>query len=131
MDGGIDLAYRSHFGPGIQTLLQRFINNKFGGMLPVGEAVIIPTYNERIPLMIAAPTMEYPSDVKDTQNAYLAMKAGLMKVIEYNRFQRERNEVMIRRILIPGLCTGIGQMDPFVSAAQMRKAFDEVEQGMK
>jgi O-acetyl-ADP-ribose deacetylase (regulator of RNase III) len=129
MDGGIDLAYRSHFGPGIQTLLQRFINSKFSGMLPVGEAVIIPTYNEKIPLMIAAPTMETPCDVKDTQNAYIAMKAGLMKVIEHNQFQTERNEATIRRILIPGLCTGIGQMDPFVSAAQMRRAFDEVESG--
>jgi O-acetyl-ADP-ribose deacetylase (regulator of RNase III) len=127
MDGGIDLAYRTHFGPGIQTLLQRFIHNTFGGMLPVGEAVIIPTQNDRIPRMIAAPTMERPSDVKGTQNAYLAMRAGLLKVTQYNRFQRARNEPPIRRILIPGLCTGIGQMDPFESAAQMRRAFDEVE----
>ena len=130
MDGGIDLAYRTHFGPGIQTLLQRVINSRFGGVLPVGEAVIIPTQDARIPLMIAAPTMERPSDVRDTQNAYRAMRAGLLEVMEHNRFETGRNAPTIRRILIPGLCTGIGRMDPFVSAAQMRRAFDDVESGL-
>src|SRR5688572_2999512 len=60
MDGGIDLAYRTHFGLGIQSRLQRYLEQSRGGFLPVGDACIIQTNNDRIPLMIVAPTMERP-----------------------------------------------------------------------
>src|SRR5262249_45896548 len=84
MDGGIDLAYRNHFGLGIQNRLQAYLQKVHNGFLPVGEAVIIQTMNDRIPLMIAAPTMERPTDVSLTQNAYIAMLAILRRVREHN-----------------------------------------------
>jgi O-acetyl-ADP-ribose deacetylase (regulator of RNase III) len=122
MDGGIDLAYRNFFGLGLQNRLQAVLQRDFNGCLPVGQAVVIPTLKESIPHMVAAPTMERPHNVANTENAYVAMKAALRAVQEFNG----RSKEPIQKILIPGLCTGIGRMDPFVSAKQMRRAFDEI-----
>lgn len=121
MDGGIDLAYRNFFGLGIQNRLQAVIQKNFAGLLPVGKAVIIPTLHEQIPHLIAAPTMERPVNVAHSQNAYLAMKAVLETIREFD----QKATTSLHRILIPGFCTGIGGMDPFVSAAQMRQAVSE------
>lgn len=94
-------------------------------MLPVGEAVVIPTMNPRIPHLIAAPTMNRPMDVSRTQNAYLAMRAVLRRLVDFNSHAATRSEKPIHRVLIPGLATGVGQMAPDESARQMRRATDE------
>jgi len=127
MDGGIDLAYRNLFGLGLQNRLHTVIQRDFNGCLPVGHAVVIPTLKESIPHMVAAPTMERPRNVANTENAYVAMKAALEAVQKFN----ERSTAPIQKILVPGLCTGIGRMDPFVSAKQMRRAFDEIYADLK
>jgi O-acetyl-ADP-ribose deacetylase (regulator of RNase III) len=126
MDGGIDLVYRNFFGLGLQNRLQALLQEKYGGFLPVGEAVVISTQHERIPYLVAAPTMEKPGDVSRTDNAYRAMKACLLKTLEYNRRQMATGGKIIQRLLVPGLATGVGGMDPFTSAEQMRRAWDEV-----
>jgi O-acetyl-ADP-ribose deacetylase (regulator of RNase III) len=125
MDGGIDLAYRTHFGIGLQNRLQRLIEARCNGCLPVGEALIVPTLNDRIPHLIAAPTMERPRDVSETENAYLATKAALRAVRQYNEWAAAQGELTIHRILVPGMATGIGRMRVETAAAQMRRAADE------
>ena len=50
------------------------------------------------------------------------LKAALEAVQLFNG----RSDSPIHKMLVPGLCTGIGRMDPFVSAKQMSTAFDEV-----
>jgi O-acetyl-ADP-ribose deacetylase (regulator of RNase III) len=125
MDGGIDLAYRNHFGLGLQTRLQRVLEQSWNGMLPIGEAVIIPTQNEAIPHMIAAPTMERPTDVSTTENAYTAMVAALRAVKRYNTWAEANSSAGIYRILVPGLCTGIGGMKVDKAGKQMRQAVNE------
>ena len=126
MDGGIDLMYRNHFGAGLQNRLQTYLKEHFNGFLPVGQAILIPTLKATIPHMIVAPTMERPMNVASTSNAYLALRAALHKVVEYNRYTVEHNQPPIHRILVPGLATGIGGMNVDTSARQMRKAVDEV-----
>jgi O-acetyl-ADP-ribose deacetylase (regulator of RNase III) len=125
MDGGIDMAYRNHFGLGIQIVLQQVIERDWNGMLPIGEAVIVPTKNEAIPHLIAAPTMERPTDVSTTENAYIAMVAALRAVKRYNTWAQDNDKAGIHRILAPGLCTGIGGMKVDTAARQMRRAVDE------
>lgn len=125
MDGGIDLAYRNYFGLGIQNRLQKLLSEKYDGFLPVGQAIIVPTLNERIPHMIVAPTMEKPSNVSKTNNAYLAMLAALKVVSDFNLKSNEHKQSPIYRILVPGLATGIGRMNVDVSAKQMRQAVND------
>lgn len=125
MDGGIDLVYRNHFGLGLQNRLQRVIETRWSGYLPIGEAVIVPTENSWIPHMIAAPTMERPMDVSQTENAYIATLATLRAARNYNNWATENGQSGIRRLLIPGMATGIGQMNVDKAAQQMRRAIDE------
>lgn len=122
MDGGIDALYTYQFGTGVQEQLQAVIEAEFGGELPVGEAVIVPTGNADIPWCISAPTMRVPREVAATTNAYLAFRAALRAVLAHNT----RGGRRIRTILCPGLATAVGRMPVARCARQMRVAWDRV-----
>jgi len=126
MDGGIDLAYRNHFGLHIERTVRTVIENDFGGELPVGRAVIVPTGNRRIPRLVVAPTMRRPGDISETENAYLAMRAALEAVREHNEKRAEAPDDRIRTLLVPGMGTGVGGMGPSDAADQMKRAVIEV-----
>lgn len=115
MDGGIDLVYVRRFGWALQSRLMGIIHELPGRLLPVGDALMVPTNDPLIPWMISAPTMVTPGPVPDTRNAYLAFSAVL-------RIGRARN---LGRVLCPGLATLTGRMDPLESARQMREAWDQ------
>jgi len=125
MDGGIDAVYTYQLGPQVQRELQARLARDFGGELPVGSAVIIPTGHRDIPWCISAPTMRVPSFVGNTLNAYLAMRAALTAVLVHNE---EGNEP-IRTVLCPGLGTAVGKMPVERCARQMRAAWDRVVGG--
>jgi len=108
MDGGIDLAYSQHFGWDLQRNLQRVIRDQFDGELPVGQAMIVGTGDQKIPYMVSAPTMRLPMNVAETLNAYLAFRAVLRTVREHN----EHKTGTICRVLCPGLGTAVGRMPP-------------------
>ena len=119
MDGGIDLALRARFMAGdIEGTVQSAIAKR-GGRLPVGEALVVETQDDEVPYLIVAPTMETPSNVGTTSNAYKAMVALLRAVTRFN----EQNEDAIGTIAICGLCTGVGGMEPHVAAMQMHSAY--------
>jgi O-acetyl-ADP-ribose deacetylase (regulator of RNase III) len=123
MDGGIDWALRERFGHRIEDRVQAAIARQ-GGMLPVGKALIVETDDDEVPYLVVAPTMEVPSVVSGTDYAYLAMRALLGAVGE---FEAERPGE-IETVAVPGLCTGVGRMEPRVAADQMRRAYDEFNQ---
>jgi O-acetyl-ADP-ribose deacetylase (regulator of RNase III) len=122
MDGGIDALYTYQFGSGLQARLQAVIAAEFGGELPVGEVVVVPTGNVDIPWCISAPTMRVPRDVAATVNAYLAFRAALRAVLAHNA----RGDRRIGTILCPGLATAVGKMPVARCARQMRVAWDRV-----
>jgi len=119
MDGGIDLVYLRYFGVGIQNRLQQRICQEHFGELPVGQALTIDTGHAEIPWMICAPTMRIPSPIPQTVNVYLAFRAALIAAIQ----QPES----IKRILVPGLGTGTGNVMPHQAARQMRIAYDAIQ----
>jgi O-acetyl-ADP-ribose deacetylase (regulator of RNase III) len=120
MDGGIDMVYTRRFGWGLSKRLRAHLAEVHHGELPVGQAVIIPTGDVDLPWMISAPTMRVPGDVAETVHAYLAFRAVLRSVEQFNA----AGHGPIRSILCPGLCTAVGRM-PFRRAArQMRHAHD-------
>ncbi len=122
MDGGIDAVYTYQFGAGLQQRLQAVLERDFGGELPVGAAVIVPTMHDDIPWCISAPTMRVPRNVAGTVNAYLAFRAALIAALAHNASGLPR----IKSILCPGLATAVGQMPVARCARQMRKAWDRV-----
>lgn len=116
MDGGIDRVYMEHFGAQIETTLQGLIAQLPTKLLAVGEAMIVFTGDDAIPRMIAAPTMEIPGNVAQTDNAYLAFRAVL----------RAARRMDFHAVLCPGLATMTGRMSPETSARQMRRAWNEL-----
>jgi O-acetyl-ADP-ribose deacetylase (regulator of RNase III) len=119
MDGGIDLAYSLRFGWDLQTRLQASLHAQHDGELPVGQAVIIETGDAAFPLLVSAPTMRVPMDVSDTVNAFLAFRAVIRSVREYNRAASRP----IASVLCPGLGTAVGRMHPQACARQMYYAY--------
>jgi O-acetyl-ADP-ribose deacetylase (regulator of RNase III) len=125
MDGGIDYLLRERF-VGIETKVQDAMSI-IGPKLPVGMAIVVETDDLDVPYLICAPTMELPSDVGRTRNAFRAMAALLSATDDYNY----ANDEVIASIAIPGLCTGIGGMAPSESAAQMAHAYSDWKNGAR
>lgn len=121
MSGGIDQAIDNHYSGAAQRAVIQRIREEFLGELPVGAALVVQTERPRLPLIIAAPTMRVPGSVANTINAYLAMRAALVAVV-----RRDPRSASIRRLAVPGLCTGVGGMHPGLAARQMRAAYDNV-----
>jgi len=137
MDGGIDYVYTKYFGSQMQKRLQKVIREDYDGELLVGQATIIPAYDESgrdeskdwsefnqgqaIQYLISAPTMRVPVEVKETVNAYLTFRAVILAIQKHNRKGEGKP---IRTVLIPGLGTAVGQMPPLRCAWQMLQAYE-------
>lgn len=124
MDGGLDYALSVRFGWDLEKKLQLKIKELPEGELLVGQAMIIETNDREVPFLISAPTMRIPTNfnIDTSVNAYLAMKAILINA--------KANE-KISTVAIPGLCTGVGRMQPIICARQMFQAYKEIILGEK
>lgn len=122
MDGGIDLAYRQFFGMEIQHRVQAKIRTDHYGELPVGQAMVVPTGNSRLPFLIVAPTMRVPDRIADTVNVYLAFRAALLALVRHNASE----EWNIDRMHCPALGAGVGAMPIGRVARQMHAALRSV-----
>jgi O-acetyl-ADP-ribose deacetylase (regulator of RNase III) len=119
MDGGIDLLYSQRFGWKVQEKLQAAIRLRHMGELLVGESMVVPTDDDKIPFVVSAPTMRVPMILGDrTVNSYLATKAALARNAPYDG-----------DIAIPGMGTGCGFVPFACAAAQMWQAIKEVRLG--
>lgn len=121
MDGGIDGYYIFRFGQQLEDNLRESIINHHHGELPVGQATIVSTWDKSYPWLISAPTMRVPGSVKNSANAYLAFRAVLLAVQEFNK-----DSVKINSITCPGLGTAIGQIEPWACARQMFEAYERI-----
>jgi O-acetyl-ADP-ribose deacetylase (regulator of RNase III) len=125
MDGGLDLEIRHRLGFEVQKRVQNLIVERFHGELPVGSAVVTRTEHERWPYLVAAPTMRVPGNVARTLNPYLAFRAALLAIHDFNA---QAGEHVIQSVLCPGLGTGIGGVDAARCAVQMRMALKHVSE---
>lgn len=133
MDGGIDHLYSHRFGWEVQERLQELIRSRHHGELLVGAAEIVETGSDRIPFVIAAPTMRVPMILTDSVSPYLAARAVLL-LIQHGLFASgalagEAVADAVKSVAFPGLGTGIGRVLPDVCARQMRAAIEEVVLG--
>jgi O-acetyl-ADP-ribose deacetylase (regulator of RNase III) len=124
MDGGLDLAIRDQLGFAVEQKIQEVIDTKYHGELPVGCAEIVETEDPRWRYMIAAPTMRIPEAIPFTINAYLAFRAILVAVENYNKSLGKQE---IDSVVCCGLGTGIGKVTANKCAAQMRAAYQAMK----
>ncbi|WP_229356672.1 macro domain-containing protein [Streptomyces sp. UNOB3_S3] len=86
MDGGVDAAIKRHLGAGIQLRVQRAIRDQFGGRLPVGSAVCVPSGAVVPKFLISTPTMEESAqNVSETLNVALACAAAFQAIHRQNK----------------------------------------------
>lgn len=129
-DGGVDVTISKEiFDWRLQDKLHELIDREYHGELLIGQALVMPTGNSRFAHVIVAPTMRAPSDVSNTVNAYLAMRAILLAADVHNRAVRSRPAEIIRSVAVPGLCTGTGKMSPERAAYQMWMAYRSLTMG--
>src|SRR5580765_7990832 len=62
MDGGLDAVIKGRLGNKIQTRLQQEIGRQYGGLLPVGHALAVPTGENMPRYLISTPTMHGSSE---------------------------------------------------------------------
>lgn len=113
MDGGIDRVYVEFFGPELEIRVQDSIRQEPEGLLPVGAARVVSTGHARVPRLVVAPTMISPGPVRP-ENCFYAMSAALLAC--------HKHPIQIRQLWCPGLCTGVGAVDPDAAAREMALA---------
>ena len=118
LQGGIDLVYYEFFGRNLETALQDAIMSEKYGELIVGDALMVKVNSF---YFISAPTMRVPQRLEaNSVNAYLAFRAVLIKLIEFNK----NNHDPITHVYCPGLGTSIGKLKPHYCAKQMVDAYN-------
>ena len=128
MDGGLDWAIRQAYDAAYCDITQRVqdaIRTQAGGELPVGQALIIPTPDTPYTHLVVAPTMRTPRPAFWTVNAYLAFRAILLAVRQWNQTHADQ---AMATCYCPGLATGVGRMPAQRCARQMREAWNQVMQ---
>jgi len=126
MDGGVDQAIDRFYEGRAQEAVLALIAERFYGELPVGSAAVLRMETARFGHLVVAPTMRVPGDhLAETINAYLAMRAAFVAILEHNRSATDP----IRSVAVPGLGTGVGAMTAEESALQMRAAYDMIVVG--
>ncbi len=121
MDGGLDLLIRERLGRDIELRTRERIRERHHGELPVGLAEIVETDHTDWPYLVCAPTMRVPEGVDWTVNAYLAFRATLLAIRNFNA-----EHPRIQSVVCPGLATGVGKMSEQKCAFQMKLALQQV-----
>ncbi|MFI6798448.1 macro domain-containing protein [Streptosporangium canum] len=116
MDGGVDAAIKRHLGAGIQLRVQRAIRDQFGGSLPVGSAVCVPSGATNPKFLISTPTMvESVQNVSETLNVALACAAAFQAI----HMQNEKAPGSIESVALVGMGAATGGVPPRVCANLM------------
>jgi O-acetyl-ADP-ribose deacetylase (regulator of RNase III) len=126
MDGGLNWTIRQAYDAAyydITRVVQTAIRQQAAGELLVGQALVIPTPDTPYTHLIVAPTLRTPRPAFWTLNAYLAFRAILLTVGQWNLDHADQT---IPRLYCPGLATGMGRMPAPRCARQMRTAWDQV-----
>jgi len=125
MDNGVDKKINLLLN-NIQPRIKFMIESTYTGELPVGNCIILKTNNQNYKYLAYCPTMRLQKDVSNTHNAYIAFRALLTAILNYNKL----NEEKINSVLCTGFCTGHGKMDADKAGKQMRLAYSFVNINM-
>jgi O-acetyl-ADP-ribose deacetylase (regulator of RNase III) len=116
MDGGVDAVIKHHLGAGIQLRVQRAIRDQFGGSLPIGSAVCVPSGAANPKFLISTPTMtQSAQNVRETLNVALACAAAFQAI----HMQNDRAPGSIASVALVGMGAATGKVPPQVCANLM------------
>ena len=115
MDGGIDYALSRIVFPGIEPIVRNMVQkiNHTNRLGPIGSSIIFASEEDHKSLIVA-PTMLWPQNVSNTNNAYYATIAVL-----YNILVNKKEKLEEVDILLTSFCCGYGKMNEEDSLQQM------------
>ena len=125
MDGGLDAQIVEFLGEDVEAEVQQMIRERHDGEMVVGHAEVVITNATQFPFLVVAPTMRVPQNISRTANSYLAFRAALRSVLDFNALHGDP----IQTLLLPGLGTDNAFMPPLRPARQMRAAYEVVMRG--
>lgn len=121
MDGGLDGLIEQHY-PDTSTTFgaQRLVNKYMDriGECNVGSAFSVTLDDANMTILIYAPTMRIPMDIRNTDNVYVSTLAALQEISKYPTKYKN-----VGSVLLPGMGTGAGRVPPMEAARQMFLAF--------
>lgn len=115
MRGGVDLAYTRHFGPGVEAAVRAKIARIHGDLLPVGDALAVPTGDAVIPYLVSAPTMETPRRLSGPEPVLAATRAAVRCALAEG----------YESLAFPGMGTGTGGLGADTAARAMLQGIRE------
>lgn len=79
MDGDFDMSLRNYFGDKIQRAVKKRIDRKYGGIQPVGTALVFRTGDSTFPYLAHTPTHLYPGNTESHISVFIAFRALLIE----------------------------------------------------
>ncbi|WP_283138853.1 macro domain-containing protein [Rhizohabitans arisaemae] len=116
MNGGVDAVVKRHLGAGIQLRVKQAIGARFGGSMPVGSAVCVPSGATNPKFLISTPTMvESAENVSQTLNVALACAAAFQAIHMQNALEADS----IGSVALVGMGAATGRVPARVCANLM------------
>lgn len=117
LESGLALAATEKFGMELQDTIRSRIGGEFDGELLVGQAVdvALPEFKT---LVVYAPIWRVPETLTDSINAFLAVRATFLTL------DKQPQDPPLSTLAIPALGLEPGGMHPYVSARQIRYAYE-------
>jgi O-acetyl-ADP-ribose deacetylase (regulator of RNase III) len=119
MGAGLDLQLRM-WNASLETRLQQHIVSRPSKKLPIGAVVWVETGDSEHPWVIFSPTFRTPSDLASSNRVYRAACAVFGSVRAHNAKAPDRQ---VRKLLMPGLGTGVGGIDAALATNKIRQAY--------
>jgi O-acetyl-ADP-ribose deacetylase (regulator of RNase III) len=120
MNGGVDAAIRAHLGGGLQARVRHEVVDRYGGCMPVGHAICVPTGRDLPAFVVLTPTMFGSSEhIDEATDVALACGAALHAI----RVHNVEGSVPIESVAMPGLGAGTGRVPADIGAELMWAAY--------
>lgn len=124
MDGGVD-RYINYALNYISSTVKECIQNEYYGEQPVGTTVLFKLapgglVSTNWKYLAHTPTMRVPTDISNSENAYIAFRSLLKEILNHNKHSDNK----INSLVVTLFCSGAGSMKPETSSKQMRLAYD-------
>ena len=117
LESGLALEATEKFGMELQDTIRSRIGGEFGGELLVGQAIDVALPEPKC-LLVYAPVWRVPESLADSVNVFLAVRATFLTL------DKQASEASISTLAIPALGLDPGGMHPYVSARQIRYAYE-------
>lgn len=118
LDSGVELRVANAYGWEVQDELRERIGREYDGELLVGQAIVLRSPPRKT--LVYAPLWRTPRRLEGLTSVFLAVRAGLRAVTQ------DADTPSLESVAIPAMGLAGGELNPFISARQLRYAYEVV-----